>query len=112
MSAARSRGVPGALVIGYFDPMLAAHARRLRACRASAGLLVVLIESPENPLLPAPARANLLAGLSSVDYVVLAAADQAELLAAFPPSATFYDHEAGAKDTRDLADRVHDRQSR
>lgn len=61
-------------VRGSFDPLLAAHARRIAAWkRAGASLAVVLVDPPE-PLLSAHARAELLAGLSDVDYVVLGGA--------------------------------------
>jgi len=54
---------------GHFDPVLASHARRL----ASAGRpLLVLITEPEDALMPARARAELVAALGTVDYVALA----------------------------------------
>jgi hypothetical protein len=58
-------------VRGSFDPLLAADARRIAGWkRPGAPLAVVLVDPPE-PLLPAHARAELVAGLSDVDYVVL-----------------------------------------
>lgn len=68
-------------VSGYFDPLLAEHARRLAACRDAGGALMVVVGSPERPILPARARAELVAALAVVDYVVLAQDGLTELLA-------------------------------
>lgn len=57
-------------ISGHFDPLLAEHVRRLRQARESSGLLVVEITNPERPLLTQRARAELVAALSMVDYVV------------------------------------------
>jgi bifunctional ADP-heptose synthase (sugar kinase/adenylyltransferase) len=60
----------GATVVsGYFDPLLASHARRLAGLKGGAKLIVV-IENPPHPILPARARAELVASLRAVDYVV------------------------------------------
>jgi len=56
---------------GRFDPLLAEHARRLSERAAPGQTLVVEITNPANPLLPQRARAELVAALASVDYVVL-----------------------------------------
>ena len=56
---------------GHFDPLLAEHARDLRHRAAPGQTLVVEITNPENPLLPQRARAELVAALESVDYVVI-----------------------------------------
>jgi hypothetical protein len=79
----------GATVIsGYFDPLLASYAERLRDLKQrdlkqrdlkQRGLktenspLLVLIADPGNAALPARARAELVAGLEVVDYVAEAA---------------------------------------
>jgi glycerol-3-phosphate cytidylyltransferase-like family protein len=60
----------GALVVsGYFDPMVASHARSLAALKRDGKPLLVLIRTPENPILPARARAELVASLNVVDHV-------------------------------------------
>jgi bifunctional ADP-heptose synthase (sugar kinase/adenylyltransferase) len=65
----------GATVVsGYFDPMIAAHAERLAILKRPGAPLLVLIATPANPILPALARAQLLAGLAVVDYVCAAPA--------------------------------------
>lgn len=61
----------GAIVVsGYFDPLIAGHADRLRELKREGRALIVAISEPENPILPARARAELLAGLAVVDHVV------------------------------------------
>jgi bifunctional ADP-heptose synthase (sugar kinase/adenylyltransferase) len=56
---------------GYFDPLLAEHARLLHAASEPDHLMVVLIGDPPEPLLPSRARAELVASLAVVDYVVI-----------------------------------------
>lgn len=63
-------GEDPAVVIGFFDPLLAAHAGRL-ASAAAGRKLVVVIRDPENPILPLRARAELVAALGSVTLVIL-----------------------------------------
>ncbi len=61
----------GAIVVtGYFDPLLAAHAERLAGLKRGGLPLMAAIADPENPILPTRARAELVAGLAVVDYVV------------------------------------------
>ena len=67
----RAAGRSLAVVTGYFDPVLAEHARRLRTAKGDAHLLMAVITSPDQPILPARARAELVAALAVVDYVVL-----------------------------------------
>ncbi len=68
----REAGRKVCAVTGYFDPLLAAHARRLAASRDHADALMAVVCSPERPILAARARAELVAALAVVDYVVLA----------------------------------------
>ena len=58
-------------VAGSFDPLLAEHVRRLSEHVAPGRLLVVEVTNPARPLLPQRARAELVAALTMVDYVVL-----------------------------------------
>ena len=67
----RVNGRPIQWVSGYFDPLLAEHARRLRQMRTPGTALAVVIENPPHPLLAQRARAELVAALAAVDYVVL-----------------------------------------
>jgi bifunctional ADP-heptose synthase (sugar kinase/adenylyltransferase) len=58
-------------VSGHFDPLLAEHVRWLRDTREPDQTLVVEITNPPQPLLSQRARAELVAALSMVDFVVL-----------------------------------------
>lgn len=58
------------VVIGYFDPLVASHVRRLSELAAKRGLIVV-IANPPQPILPARARAELVAALNAVEHVVV-----------------------------------------
>jgi len=79
---------PACWVSGHFDPLLAEHVRRLRQYDSLNEILVVEVTNPERPLLPQQARAELVAALSMVDFVVLSnrqteAAPDAELTQRF-----------------------------
>ncbi len=71
LTEAQQIAARGAIVVsGYFDPLLAGHAERLHSLKREDTPLLVLIADPGNPILPARARAELVAGLAVVDYVV------------------------------------------
>ena len=81
---------------GCFDLLHAGHVRYLQAARAMGDLLVVGLNSDasvrglnkgaERPLVPQAQRAEVLAGLACVDYVVLFdEADPRELIKALEP---------------------------
>ena len=76
VSAAEARqrlaGQSAQWLSGYFDPLLAEHVRMLRERAAPDRRLVVEIANPARPLLAARARAELVAALGVVDYVVVA----------------------------------------
>jgi bifunctional ADP-heptose synthase (sugar kinase/adenylyltransferase) len=57
-------------ISGSFDPLLAEHVRRLREAWEPGSLLVAEVTNPARPLLSQRARAELVAALSMVDYVV------------------------------------------
>jgi glycerol-3-phosphate cytidylyltransferase-like family protein len=59
-------------VTGYFDPLLAWHARELERIRERAGALVVILLPLSGELLPLRGRAELVAALRMVDYVLIA----------------------------------------
>jgi hypothetical protein len=61
-----------AAVTGYFDPLLAWHAGELERIRERAGALAVVVLPLAGELLPLPARAELVAALRMVDYVLIA----------------------------------------
>jgi bifunctional ADP-heptose synthase (sugar kinase/adenylyltransferase) len=98
----RAAGRTVTLVTGFFDPLLAAHARRLEELARPGGTLFVAVRDPEHPLLPARARAELVAALRVVDYVILGGAIAAD--------AFFQEEAADERLTRELIQHVHDRQ--
>jgi hypothetical protein len=59
-------------VSGYFDPLLAWHAARIGDLRQGAPALAVVVREPADPILPARARAELVASLAAVDLVLIA----------------------------------------
>lgn len=65
----RSKGA--CWLTGHFDPLLAEHVRRLREHKAGGRPLIVEVTNPRKPLLHQRARAELVAALAEVDYVVL-----------------------------------------
>jgi bifunctional ADP-heptose synthase (sugar kinase/adenylyltransferase) len=86
----RIRNRPARWVSGLFDPLLAAHVQLLGEHALPGRLLVVEVTNSAHPLLPQPARAELVAALSLVDYVVLGnggppgnAADDADITERF-----------------------------
>ncbi len=92
---ARRAGRRVALANGHFDLLHVGHLRYLRAARAEGDLLVVAINDDDSvarlkgagrPVVPAAERAELLAALEPVDFVVVFAGDSpAPLLARLRP---------------------------
>jgi rfaE bifunctional protein nucleotidyltransferase chain/domain len=84
-----------ALANGHFDVLHVGHLRYLQAARAEGDALVVALnedasverlKGPGRPVVPARERAELLAGLEPVDFVVVFEGDSpAELLARLRP---------------------------
>ena len=85
--ARKIAGAPGTRwITGQFDPLLVDHVRLLEREAAGGALLIVEITNPAHPLLAQRARAELVAALKMVDYVVMsdaAAATDAELTVRF-----------------------------
>ena len=102
--AARRAGKTVKLVVGTFDPLLAAHARRLREIAGEGAVLFAAIQEPDAALLTAQARAELVAALGVVDYVVLGDVP-------LRPDEVYREEGADAGRTRDLIRNVQKRQS-
>lgn len=91
----RAAGRRIALANGHFDLLHVGHLRYLAAARSEGDVLVVAINDDDSverlkgrgrPVVPAAERAELLAGLVSVDYVVVFEGDTpAPLLARLRP---------------------------
>jgi len=77
---AQLRGESAALkvVTGYFDVLVAEHVRRLRQIAAGATKLFVVVLDPPTALLAPRARAEMVAALAMVDYVIPAGEQAAE----------------------------------
>ena len=80
----RSRGLTVAFANGHFDLLHVGHLRYLRGARAEGDCLVVgvngdrsvgTLKGPGRPLVPAAERAELVAALEPVDFVVVFAGD-------------------------------------
>jgi bifunctional ADP-heptose synthase (sugar kinase/adenylyltransferase) len=106
---------PVALVAGHFDIIRAEHARELQAVRdrAAARTLVVAVLPLAAELLPQRVRAELVAALRMVDYVVIAdTAELESLVDALKPAEVVRLEAADAQRTRQLIEHVHSRQTR
>lgn len=76
----RARGRRTVLANGCFDLLHAGHVRFLQGARREGDVLVVAVNSdaserrlkgPGRPILPAEARAELVAAMGAVDYVLI-----------------------------------------
>jgi len=84
LDALRAGGSKVALANGHFDLLHVGHLRYLRAARSEADALVVAINDDPSverlkgrgrPIVPAAERAELLAALEPVDFVVIFSGD-------------------------------------
>jgi rfaE bifunctional protein nucleotidyltransferase chain/domain len=76
----KSRGEEIVLTNGCFDILHVGHSRYLTGAKSEGDILVVAVNSDESvrslkgegrPILPAEARAEIVAALAAVDYVVI-----------------------------------------
>jgi len=105
---------PLLLATGHFDVLRAEHARDLLQARerTGAGSLLVVVLPLASEIVPQAARAEMVAALRMVDYVLPAESDDWESLAgALQPVETVRLEEADARRTRQLIEHVHRRQS-
>ena len=102
------------LVTGYFDVLTAPHVRRLREIAASrpGSPLIAIVLDPPAALLTARARAELIAGLVMVDYVVLPGARPLEqVLAQLPAGEVVREESSDQERRRNLIEHVQRRHS-
>jgi D-glycero-beta-D-manno-heptose 1-phosphate adenylyltransferase len=95
MAELKARGKKIAFANGHFDLLHVGHLRYLQAARAEADALVVAVnddasvarlKGPGRPVVPAAERAELLAALAPVDFVVIFEGDSpSPLLARLQP---------------------------
>ena len=96
---------PLALVTGYFDVLRAAHIRDL--ANVSERTLLAVIRPHPHAILPAPARAELVAALRMIDYVVIADDREVEsLVTALEPDRIVHLEDADLRRTRELTEHV------
>lgn len=110
----RGRVAPDAklhAVVGYFDPLMAAHGQLLEKAAADAIVVAVVTEPPE-PLLLIKARTELVAGLAAVRWVVPAKDGPEKALALLKPDQVTYIEKEDQQRTRQLVQRVQERHRR
>jgi predicted secreted protein len=103
-------GQPLTVVTGYFDPLTAAHAERLGALAGAGRPLLVVVRTPEEPLLAARARAELVAALAAVRHVVVEEGDCA-WVERLPAARLVREEDADLERRRALVARVRRRQA-
>mgnify|MGYP000633826139 CR=1 FL=1 len=96
MAADRAAGLTHAFANGCFDLLHVGHVRYLEAAKAEADKLIVAVNAdtsvaalkgPSRPVLPERERAELIAALEAVDYVVIFSDEKVErLLTALRPA--------------------------
>ncbi len=95
------------VVTGHFDVLVPEHIRRLREIADGSGTLFALVLDPPEPLLSSRARAELVAALAMVDYVVPAAEEAARaLLSHFHPGEIVREEPADLLRARRLREHV------
>jgi bifunctional ADP-heptose synthase (sugar kinase/adenylyltransferase) len=102
------------VVTGYFDVLLAAHVRDLEVVRmhTGSGCLMVVLLPRAQALLSARARAEIVAGLGMVDFVVTVGDDDLdEFLRRLPADDVISRQAADEEQTRLLMEHVHGRHS-
>jgi bifunctional ADP-heptose synthase (sugar kinase/adenylyltransferase) len=103
----RDRGAAVRVVTGHFDVLVADHVRRLREIADGSGALFALVLDPPEPLLSGRARAELVAALGVIDYVVPAEEQAArELLGHFHPGEIVREEAADLLRARRLSEHV------
>jgi bifunctional ADP-heptose synthase (sugar kinase/adenylyltransferase) len=100
------------VVTGHFDVLLAADVRELGRVRNSLpdAIVLVALSTPPRPVLDARARAEMVAALAMIDYVVNLDDGQIEsLVAAFPRERVFRLETAHEQRMRELIQHVRKR---
>ncbi|MGC8795207.1 MAG: hypothetical protein ACP5U2_17650 [Bryobacteraceae bacterium] len=100
------------VVTGYFDPLLASHARRLAELRLGGETLVVVVRDLDDALLPLAARAELVAALGVVDWVVPAPSGVEAIIARLRPAEVVNEEEADLARRNELIRHVRARSGR
>lgn len=97
------------LAAGFFDALRAEHVREL--AKLERPVLAVVLPCPDE-LVPQRARAEMVAALRMIDYVVIAGEGDADVLSArLAPRATARLEAGDALRVRQLIEHVHRRQT-
>ncbi|MGD0872213.1 MAG: hypothetical protein ABSB88_21905 [Bryobacteraceae bacterium] len=105
---------PLVVVKGYFDLLRAGHARELDEIRrrTNAATLLAAVMPLDHGLLPLAGRAELVAALRVVDYVLLGdCEDLNRLVSSLGPAETVSLEDADMRRARQLIEHVHRRQN-
>jgi glycerol-3-phosphate cytidylyltransferase-like family protein len=105
---------PLVAVKGYFDILRAAHAREIDAIRRRTGAatLLAIVLPRDHSLLALAARAELVAALRMVDYVLPGdCKDWNRLVSSLRPEETVSLEDADVRRVRQLIEHVHRRQN-
>lgn len=105
---------PLVIVKGYFDLLRAEHARSFDEIRrrTSAATLLAVVLPLHHGLLPLAGRAELVAALRMVDYVLLGDCEDLDrLLSSLRPAETVSLEDADMRRARQLIEHVHRRQN-
>jgi glycerol-3-phosphate cytidylyltransferase-like family protein len=100
---------PIAIVTGTFDVLRAAHACELEEARTRSGAaaLLVVVLPRGGEVLPQRARAELVAALRAVDYVVTAGVEELEgLIQTLDPTNVVHLEEADERRYRQLREQI------
>jgi glycerol-3-phosphate cytidylyltransferase-like family protein len=101
------------LVTGYFDVLRIAHIERLQHLAEAGKRLMVMVLDPPKPILSRRARAELVAALAMVDYVVPAGQEGfQDLQNEFPADAIAREEASDLPRTQELTAHVQRRHSR
>jgi hypothetical protein len=97
------------ILVGHFDPLVAEHARRIAEVAEGEPLLVLVLDYA-GAILPAGARAELVAALQTVRYVSVV--DCAALDGMFGGFSIVRDEEADVRRQKDLLEHIRGREAR
>jgi hypothetical protein len=94
-------------VVGTFDPLILAHAERLAELSKKGKSVLAIVEPGTESLLPAEARATLVAALKSVQLVVIS---EVTPLYGYPQVEIVTDEEGERERSADFAEHIRQRQ--
>lgn len=108
----RAAGRRITLVTGWFDPVVAPHARRLTELAGDGAGLFVAVTDPVEPVLPARARAELVAAQRVVQHVILSGDGGLPAIeAALQPDSIIHEERSDTQRVRELIRHVQSRQT-